>query len=459
MDDRGVVIKNKARLVVQGFRQEEGIDYEEVFAPVARLEAIRIFLAYASYRNFKVFQMDVKSAFLYGKVKEEVYVCQPPGFEDPHFPGRYFKLDKALYGLHQAPRAWYETLSTYLLDCGYSRGTIDMTLFTKKVGEDVMLVQIYVDDIIFGSTNEDLCREFESIMKAKFEMSMMGELNFFLGLEVKQREDGILIHQAKYIRDILSKYNMNDCKVASTPFATQTELTLDPQGKSVNKSFYRSMIGSLMYLTASRPDIMWAVCLCARFQTNPKESHEIAVKRIFRYLKGTPKLGLWYPKDSNFDLIAYSDSDHAGCKVDRRSVSGGCQFLGNRLISWQSKKQTTVSTSTAQAEYTAAYSCCSQVLWIQNQLLDYGINIMKTPIFIDNEACLGIVKNPVHHSRTKHIEIRIHAIRDAYEKGYIQVVPVDTTQQRADIFTKAFDKTRFNQLVTWLEMVNFLDWK
>ncbi|KAJ0441488.1 putative RNA-directed DNA polymerase [Helianthus annuus] len=219
------------------------------------------------------------------------------------------------------------------------------------------------------------------------------------------------------------------------------------------------MIGSLMYLTASRPDIMWAVCLCARFQMNPKESHEITVKRIFRYLKGTPKLGLWYPKDSNFDLIAYSDSDHAGCKVDRRSVSGGCQFLGNRLISWQSKKQTTVSTSTAQAEYTVAYSCCSQVLWIQNQLLDYGINIMKTPIFIDNETCLGIVKNPIHHSRTKHIEIRIHAIRDAYEKGYIQVVPVDTTQQRADIFTKAFDKTRFNQLVTWLEMVNFLDWK
>ncbi|KAJ0441487.1 putative RNA-directed DNA polymerase [Helianthus annuus] len=211
-----VTIKNKARLVAQGFRQEEGIDHEEVFAPVARLEAIRIFLAYASYRNFKVFQMDVKSAFLYGKVKEEVYVCQPPGFEDPHFPGRYFKLDKALYGLHQAPRAWYETLSTYLLECGYTRGKIDMTLFTKKIGEDVMLVQIYVDDIIFGSTNEALCREFETVMKAKFEMSMMGELNFFLGLEVKQKEDGILIHQAKYIRDILTKYNMNDCKVAST---------------------------------------------------------------------------------------------------------------------------------------------------------------------------------------------------------------------------------------------------
>jgi hypothetical protein len=330
-----------------------------------------------------------------------------------------------------------------------------MTLFTKEVNKHSILVQIYVDDIIFGSTDENLCREFESIMKSQFEMSMMGELSFFLGLEVQQKEDGILIHQAKYTRDILAKYNLSDCKPSNTPFAAQTTLVPDLEGPSVNPHTYRSMIGSLMYLTASRPDIMWAVGCCARFQSNPKQSHETAVKRIFRYLKGTPKLGLWYPKSDNFDLIAYSDSDHAGCRIDRKSVSGGCQFLGNRLVSWQSKKQTTVSISTAQAEYTAASSCCCQVLWIQNQLLDYGLNIMRTPIYIDNDACRDIVKNPIDHSKTKHIEIRIHSIRDAHDKGYIQVLPIDTADQKADIFTKAFDKTRFRQLVTWLEMINF----
>jgi hypothetical protein len=280
-------------------------------------------------------------------------------------------------------------------------------------------------------------------------------MSFFLGLEVNQSTEGILIHQAKYVREILNKFNMSDCTASSTPFAAQTSLTPDLGGNPVNSHYYRSMIGSLMYLTASRPDIMFAVCYCARFQSNPRESHEIAVKRIFRYLKGTPQLGLWYPRNEDFDLIAYSDSDHGGCKLDRKSVTGGCQYLGNRLVSWQCKKQTTVSISTAEAEYTAASSCCSQVLWIQHQLMDYGCNFMGTPMFIDNEACLGIIKNPIFHSRTKHIEIRVHAIRDAYEKGYIKVLPVHTSDQKADIFTKAFDKTKFFELVKMLGLISF----
>ncbi|GKD13981.1 putative ribonuclease H-like domain-containing protein, partial [Tanacetum coccineum] len=261
-DERGIVIRNKARL----------------------------FLAYASFKYFVVYQMDVNSAFLYGKIEEEGYVYQPRGFEDLEFPDRVYKVEKALYGLHQAPRAWYETLSTYLLDNGFQRGQIDKTLFIKRVKGDILLVQVYVDDIIFGSTRKEMCTEFEKMMHKKFQMISIGELIFFLGLQVTQKDDGIFISQDK-------------------------------------------------------------------FQVTPKVSHLHAVKRIFRYLKGQPKLGLWYPKDSPFDLEAYTDSDYAGASLDRKSTTRGCQFLRSRLISWQCKKKTIVANSTTEAEYVAAASC------------------------------------------------------------------------------------------------------
>ncbi|GJY62506.1 putative ribonuclease H-like domain-containing protein [Tanacetum coccineum] len=323
-DERGIVIRNKARLVAQGYTQEEGIDYDEVFAPVARIEAIRLFLTYASFKDFVVYQMDVKSAFLYGKIEEEVYVCQPLGFEDPDFPDRVYKVEKALYGLHQAPRAWYETLSTYLLDNGFQRGKIDKTLFIKRhKGDcDILLVQVYVDDIIFGSTKKELCIAFEKLMHEKFQMSSMGELTFFLGLQVKQKKDGIFISQDKYIAEILKKFRFIEVKTASTLMETQKPLLKDEDGEEVDVHIYRSMIGSLMYLTSSRPNIMLVVCACARYQVNLKVSHLHAVKRIFRYLKGQPRLGLWYPKDYPFDLVAYTDSDYAGASLDMKSTTG-----------------------------------------------------------------------------------------------------------------------------------------
>nr|GEU95038.1 putative ribonuclease H-like domain-containing protein [Tanacetum cinerariifolium] len=295
--------------------------------------------------GFIVYQMDVKSAFLYVTIDEEVYVMQPFGFQDPEFPDRVYKVEKAMYGLHQAPRAWYGTLSKYLLDNGFQRGTIDQTLFIRKHKGEFFLVQVYVDDIIFGSSNLQLCREFEALMHDKFQMSAMGKLTFFLGLHVLQKKDGIFFSQDKYVGDILKKFGYSNV---------------------------RSMIRSLMYLTASRPDIMFAVCACARHQVTPKECNLYAVKRIFRYLKGHPKLGLWYPKESPFDLVVYSDSDYGSATQDRKSTTRGCQFLGRRLFLWQCKKQTIVATSTTEAEYVAAASGCGQVLWIQNQLLDYG---------------------------------------------------------------------------------------
>ncbi|KAK1431920.1 hypothetical protein QVD17_08717 [Tagetes erecta] len=331
-DERGIVVRNKARLIAQGYTQDEGIDYEEVFAPVARLEAIRVFLAYASFMKFKVFQMDVKGAFLYGPITDDVYVRQPPGFEDPDYPHRVYKLSKALYGLHQAPRIWYETLSKHLLEHGFTRGQIDPTLFMKRENDDLLCVQVYVDDIIFGSTSESMCKEFEEIMKCRFQMSSMGEINFFLGLQVKQSADGIFINQSKFVEKLLKKFKMQDCQTIRTPSDVNCKIQPDPKGKSVDQTLYRSMIGSLMYLTASRPDIMYAVCVCARYQSDPKESHLVAVKRIFRYLKGKPNLGLWYPYEGNFELYSYSDSDFGGCALDRKSTTGGCQFLGPRLV-------------------------------------------------------------------------------------------------------------------------------
>ncbi|GKC21130.1 putative ribonuclease H-like domain-containing protein, partial [Tanacetum coccineum] len=397
-----------ARLVAQGYTQEKGIDYDEVFALVARIKAIRLFLAYASFKNFVVYQMDVKSAFLYGKIEEEVYVCQPPRFEDSEFPDRVYKVEKTLYRLHQAPRVWYETLSTYLLENGFQRGKIDKTLFIRRDK----------------------------------------------GLQVQQKKDGIFISQDKYVGEILKKFGFTEVKTASTPMETQKPLLKDEDGEEVDVHMYRSMIGSLMYLTSSRPDIMFAVCACARYQVNPKVSHLYVVKRIFRYLKGQPKLGLWYPKDSPFDLVAYTDSDYAGASLDRKSTTGGCQFLRSRLISWQCKKQTVVANSTTEAEYVAASSCCGQVLWIQNQLLDYGYNFMHTKIFIDNNNTICIIKNPIFHSKTKHIEIRHHFIRDCNEKKLIQMVKIHTDKNVADLLTKAFDVSRFQYLIASIGMLN-----
>ncbi|GJZ43343.1 putative ribonuclease H-like domain-containing protein [Tanacetum coccineum] len=298
--------------------------------------------------------------------------------------------------------------------------------------------EVYVDDIIFGSTKKSLCTEFESLMHKKFQMSSMGELTFFLGLQVMQRDDGIFISQDKYVADILKKFDFVTMKTASTPIETNKELLKDEEAEDVDVHLYRLMIRSLMYLTTSRPDIMFVVCACARFQVTLKVSHLHAMKRIFRYLKGQPKLGLWYPRDSPFDLEAFLDSGYAGASLDKKSTTGGCQFLGKRLISWQRKKQTIVANSTIEAEYVAA-NCYGQVLWIQNQMLDYGFNFMNTKIYIDNESAICIVKNLVFHSKTKHIEIRRHFIKDSYEKKLIQVIKIHTNHNVADLLTKAFD--------------------
>ncbi|CAA7027778.1 unnamed protein product [Microthlaspi erraticum] len=371
-DEEGHIIRNKARLVAQGYTQVEGVDFDETFAPVARLECIRFLLGTACAQGFKLYQMDVKSAFLNGYIQEEVYVEHPQGFEDAFLPHHVYKLKKALYGLKQAPRAWYERLTAFLLDQGYDRGSVDKTLFVRETKEGMVMAQIYVDDIVFGGTSDQLVERFVKTMTSEFKMSMVGELTYFLGLQIKKSDAGITVSQSTYAKNLVERFGMCSSKPPRTPMSTTVKLSRDESGKSVDVKLYRGMIGSLLYLTASRPDLCLSVGLCARYQANPKESHLSAVKRIIKYVKGTINYGLRYTRDTNQNLVGYSDSDWAGSVDDRRSTSGGCFFLGNNLISWHSRKQNCVSLSTVEAEYIALGSCCTQLLWMRQMGYDYG---------------------------------------------------------------------------------------
>nr|GEW27045.1 retrovirus-related Pol polyprotein from transposon TNT 1-94 [Tanacetum cinerariifolium] len=343
LDELGGILKNKACLVARGYRQEEGIDFEESFAPVARLEAIRIFLAYAAHKNMVVYQIDVKTAFLNGNLRKEVYVSQPNGFVDPDNPNHVYKLKNALYGLKQASRAWYDMLSSYLLSQDFSKGSVNPTLFIKKNGNDLLL------------------------------MSMMGKISFFLGLQISQSPRGLFINQSKYALESLKKYGFESCDPVDTLMVEKSKLDEDKEWKAVDPSHYRGMIGTFFYLTASRPDLKFAICMCARYQARPTEKYVHAVKRIFRYLRGTVHWGLWYLKDSSVTLTAFADVDHDGCQDTRRSTSGSVQFMGERLISWSLKGQNSAAISSTEAEYIALSGCCAQILWMRSQLSDYGL--------------------------------------------------------------------------------------
>jgi len=311
-----------------------------------------------------------------------------------------------------------------------------------------------VNDIIFGSTKEELCETFVEIMKSEFKMSMMGELNFFLGLQVKQHKDGIFLNQAKYCKDLLRKFGMDKCKSINTPFSTCCHLDHNIAGNPVHETKYRGLILSLLYLTASRLDIMFAVCMCARFQSAPKESHFNATKRILKYLQGTKDVGLWYPGNISLSLTGYSDLDFAGCKIDRKSTSGTCHLLGSSLISWQCKKQACVALSTAEAEYIAAGSCCAQTLWSRQQLNDFGILLNNIPLLCDNTSAINLTKNLIMHSRTKHIEIRHHFLREHISNGTCEIKFIGIDLQLADLFTKPLTRDRFKFLLNELSIIN-----
>ncbi|GJU24394.1 retrovirus-related pol polyprotein from transposon TNT 1-94 [Tanacetum coccineum] len=379
---------------LQGFKQEEGIDFEESFAPFARIEAIRIFVANAANKNMTVFQMDVKTAFINGELKEEVYVSQLEGFVDQDNLSHVYKLKKALYGLKEALRAWYDMLSSFLISQHFSKGAVDPTLFTQKAGNDLLLVQIYVDNIIFASTNTALCNEFANLMTTKFKMSMMGQMSFFLGLQISQSPRGIFLNQSKYASEIIKKYGLLTSDSVDTPMVEKNKLDEDLQGTPIDATLYRDMIGSLMYLT----------------------------------------------------------SNHVGCQDTRRNTSGSAQFLDDKLVSWSSKKQKSTTISSTKAEYIALSGCCSQILWMRSQLTDYGFQFNKIPLYYDNKSEIALCCNNVQHSRAKHIDVRYHFIKDQVENGITELYFVWTEYQLADIFTKSLPQEIFNFLIENLGM-------
>ncbi|GJV49380.1 retrovirus-related pol polyprotein from transposon TNT 1-94 [Tanacetum coccineum] len=367
--------------------------------------------------------MDVKTAFLHGTLKEEVYMCQPEGFIDVDHPSHVYKLKRALYGLKKAPRAWYDELSTFLLHNHFFKGTIDPTLFIRRFDDVILVVQVYVDDIIFGSTHLRYTQLFSDLMKSRFEMSMMGGMAFFLGLQVNQSPRGIFINQSNYVLEILKKYGMDSCDPVGTPMEIKDNLDLDKNRSPVDATKYLSMIGALIYLTSSRPDIVHATCLCARYQAKPTRSTSKRLKGSF-VISEEPLI--W--------------------------VSGGAQFLGEKLVSWSSKKQDCMALSTAEAKYVSLSACCTQVLWMRTQLTDYGFHFNKIPIYCDSKSAIAISCNPVQYSRTKHIGVRYHFIKEHVEKGTIELYFVKTDYQLADLFTKALPAERFNYLVRRLGM-------
>ncbi|GJV87981.1 retrovirus-related pol polyprotein from transposon TNT 1-94 [Tanacetum coccineum] len=358
--------------------------------------------------------MDVKTAFLNGILREEVYVNQPDGFVYSENPNHVYKLKKALYGLKQAPRAWYDLLSSFLLSHKFSKGTFDPTLFIRREGKDILLVQIYVDDIIFASTKPDLCEKNYEIMCSKFKMSMMGKMSFFLGLQISQSPKGIFLNQSKYTLEIIKKYGMKTSDPMDTPIVEKSKLDADPLGKEVDPTRYRGMIGSLMYLTASRLDLQFV--------------------------------------DSCIALTAFADADHAGFQDTKRSTSGSMQLLGDRLVSWSSKKQKSTAISSTGAEYITLSGCCAQRLWMRSQITDYGLGFNKIPLYCDNKSNIALCCNKVQHSRSKHIDIRYHFIKEQVENEVVELYFVRTEYQLTNIFTKALGRERLDFLINKLGM-------
>ncbi|GLJ54154.1 hypothetical protein SUGI_1160360 [Cryptomeria japonica] len=353
LNEEGQIMRKKGKLVCKGYSQEEGVDYGETYALVARIEAVRLFLAYVAHKNYKVYQIYVKCAFMNEYLEEGVYIKKPNVFYLSEDKDMVCRLNKALYGLKQAPRAWYARLDKYLSKLGIRKGNVDSNLYYKIEHDDILIIEVFVDDIIFAG-EDSLCMKFADDMKNEFEMSMIGEMKFFLGLQITQTNKGIFICQTRYVKELLKKFGLENSKHVDTPMITSCKLSKDDESPKVNPSRYKSMIGGLLYLTQTRPDIVNVVCITSRFQSDPRETHDIDVKRILRYLAGTTNLGLWYPKNDDFRLCAYTNSDWGGDVDDKKRTIGSAFFLGKKLVSWLSKKQSCTSLSTAKVKYVAA---------------------------------------------------------------------------------------------------------
>jgi hypothetical protein len=439
-------------LVAKGYSQEYGIDYEETFAPVARMVTVRCLITVASINKWNIYQMDVKNAFLNDDLSEEVYMDAPPGMETPK--GKVLRLQKALYGLKQAPKAWYDRFNSVMIENGFSSCFTDAALFVRKSNAGIVILLLYVDDMLITGSDSNGVKSIKSILKDKFEMSDLGFLTYFLGIEVAYSLRGYFLSQTKLASEIIDRSGITDEKLCETPAVVGAKMKIDDGVPLLDPTPYRQLVGSLMYLSITRPDISHAVHTASQFQHAPTSVHMSAILRIVRYIKGTLNKGVFLSSSSELKLIAYTDSDWGGDPNNHHSTTGFCVFLGDSLISWRCKKQQKVSLSSTEAEYRAMATTTMEIVWIHQLLEDMGITIEgPTKLCCDNKSAIYIAKNHTFHERTKHIEMDCHYVREAYLKGVIDLPYVTSEYQLADFFTKALCAPRFNFLLGKLSVI------
>ncbi|WVZ54330.1 LOW QUALITY PROTEIN: hypothetical protein U9M48_005142 [Paspalum notatum var. saurae] len=451
-DEAGAIIKHKARLVARGFVQQEGIDFDDAFAPVARMESVRLLLALAAQEGWHVHHMDVKSAFLNGDLKEEVYVHQPPGFEIPGKEGKVLRLRKALYGLRQAPRAWNAKLDSTLKGMGFEQSRHEAAIYRRGNGGNALLVGVYVDDLVITGVKDAEVAAFKEEMKATFQMSDLGPLSY-LGIEVHQDDSGITLRQTAYAKRIVELAGLTDCNPALTPMEERLKLSRDSTAEEVDATQYRRLVGSLRYLVHTRPDLAFSVGYVSRFMQRPTTEHQQAVKRIIRYVAGTLDHGLYYPRcPGEAHLVGYDDGDHGGDIDTGKSTSGFSSSSAS--VFWQSVKQQVVALSSCEAEYIAASTASTQALWLARLLGDLlGRDTDAVELRVDSKSALALAKNPVFHERSKHIRVRYHFIRDCWEEGSIKARYINTKDQLADLLTKPLGRIKFLELRSRTGMV------
>jgi hypothetical protein len=414
-------------------------------------------ISLAVQKGWMIYQLDVKSAFLNGELNEEVFVTQPSGYEKTRHEYKVYKLKKALYGLKQAPRAWYSRIETYFLSAGFKKCPYEHTLFIKTTdGGTTLFVCLYVDDLIFTGNDAAMFKDFKQSMMNEFEMTDLGKMKYFLGIEVLQRPDGVFIGQRKYAQEVLDRFKMDQCNPVKNPVVPGNKLSKDEDGVRIDSTLYKQIVGSLMYLTATRPDITFVVSLISRYMEHPTEMHLQAAKRVLRYVKGTSSLGVFYKKEGNQELLGYTDSDYAGDQNDRKSTSGYVFLMSSGAVSWSSKKQPVVTLSTTEAEFiSAAYSAC-QVVWLRRILKELCHDQSKsTVVYCDNVSAIKLSKNPVLHGRSKHIDIRFHFLRDLIREGIVELVQCSTHEQIADILTKPLKLDVFLKLRDMLGVCSY----
>ena len=438
-DSDGEIIKHKARLVAKGYVQRQGIDFDEVFAPVTRLDTVRVMLAVAANRGWQVHHLDVKSAFLNGELQEEVYVSQPEGYMVKGKENLVYKLHKALYGLRQAPRAWNTHLDRSLKELGFTRCTQEQAVYIRGKNCSGVIVGVYVNDLIITGKDPADITEFKQQMMDEFDMSDLGLLHYYLRIEVGQGNGKISIKQAAYAKKVLEQFGMIECNSIKYPMETKIQVHKDDEGHPVDATEYRRVIGSLRYLLNTRPDLSFAVGVASRFMQSPTEMHQKIVKQILRYVKGTMHYGLVYCSGGGAERITgYTDSDLAGDLDDRKSTGGMAFYVNECLVTWNSQKQKTVALSSCEAEFIAATAAVCQTLWLRSLLSELvGEEPKPVRMLVDNKSAIALMKNPVFHGRSKHIDTWFHFIRECVEEGKIMVDFIRREEQRADPLTKA----------------------